>query len=319
VIASEFTTADSERWDELVARAPMATFLHTRRFLSYHEDRMEDASLLLADERGALRAVLPAAADPGDSGRVVSHPGATFGGLVHDGRLYAEGVREALEAALAHYAARGHTGVRYKPVPHIYHEAPSADDVWALSALGAVRSGCALSCAVDLDARREPSTRRARSLRKAREAGVVAADSDLATFWPVLEEALLRRHGERPVHTLAEIELLQARFPHAIRTVISSLDGDVLAGIVLFVSSRVFHVQYMASSEAGMRIAALEPVVEHCIELARGEGARYFDFGTSMLRRGGELQSGLHRFKAEFGGGGVLYETYDLSLGGPAG
>lgn len=318
MIARAFTPADADRWDDLVARAPMATFLHTRRFLSYHRDRLQDASLTIDDEHGALQAVLPAALDPaGDT--VVSHPGATFGGIVHDGGLYAEDVRRALRAAAAHYAESGHARLRYKAVPHIYHRMPSADDVWALGALGASRAACALSCAIDLAERRRPSARRARSLRKAERAGVaVSEERPLADVWPVLTEALERRHGERPVHDLEEIELLAGRFPGLIRPVTATLDGEVAACVVLFMSPRVAHVQYMAASQEGMGTSALDPVVERCVALATEAGARYFDFGTSMLNRGSELQSGLHRYKAEFGGGGVLYESYDLPLGEPS-
>jgi hypothetical protein len=208
-------------------------------------------------------------------------------------------------------------------VPHIYHQVPSADDVWALSSLGATRAGCSLSCAIDLAARRAPSERRVRSLRRARGAGVEVSDDPAraADFWPVLEAALERRHSATPVHSLDEIELLRARFPDSIRFVTGSLGGELLAGIVLFVTPRVAHVQYMAASEHGMEIGASDAVAEHCIALAGEEGARYFDFGTSMLERGDQLQSGLHRFKAEFGGGGVVHEFYDAPLrpggGGP--
>jgi hypothetical protein len=315
-----FTPDDAERWDELVERAPMATFLHTRRFLSYHGDRMRDASLVFTDERGALRAVLPAALDAADPTRVVSHPGATFGGLVHDGRLDAEGIRDALDSACAAYAGRGLSAFGYKPVPHIYHRSPSADDLWALADLGAARTGCALSVAIDLDGRLEPRERRVRSRRKALAAGLeVATDAALADFWPVLESTLERRYSTRPVHGLDEIELLQGRFPDAIRLVAGQLDGELVTGVVLFLTERVAHVQYMASSESGMRIGALDAVLEGCIDLAADRRARYFDFGTSMEDRGAKLQSGLHRFKWEFGGGGVVHEHYELPLRGNGG
>jgi hypothetical protein len=246
----------------------------------------------------------------------VSHPGATYGGLVHDGGLNGDRTLEALRAVCAHYAVQGATALRYKPVPYIYHRSPSSDDVWALSALGATRVGCSLSCTIDLEERRTPSSRRARSLGKARRAGIeVSEGSAPATFWPVLESTLERRYSGGPIHTLAEIELLRDRFPGAIRLVTGALEGDVVAGVVFFVTPRVFHVQYMAASDAGMEVGALDAVAERCIALAAEEGARYFDFGTSMENRGSELQSGLYRFKAEFGGGGVLYEHYEIPLG----
>jgi hypothetical protein len=310
-----FTPEDSARWDELVREAPMATFLHTRRFLSYHGERFRDASVLLSDDDGALRAVLPAALDPSDPGRVVSHPGLTYGGLVHDGRLNGERAHDALSAIAQHYASSGLRVLRYKPVPHIYHQVPSADDVWGLSELGGVRGACDLSCAIELAARRAPSARRARSLAKARREGVEVSDeADLDAFWPVLESTLDRRHSARPVHTLKEIELLRSRFPDEILLVVAFLEGRVVAGAVLFRAPTVTHVQYMAASEAGMHLGALDAVLERSIELAGAAGARYFDLGISPGEDRRGLNFGLYRFKSEFGGGGVVYEQYELKI-----
>ena len=73
----------------------MATFLHTRCFLAYHHDRFRDVSLLLANDREIV-GLFPAAVDPGDVRRVVSHPGITYGGLLHSGTLYGERMIDAI-------------------------------------------------------------------------------------------------------------------------------------------------------------------------------------------------------------------------------
>ena len=308
-----FNDEHAPAWDDLVEQAPMGTFLHTRRFLSYHGDRLRDASLVLTD--GArLRAVLPAALDPGDPSRVVSHPGATYGGLVHDGRLNGERALGALRDVCAHYAERGLTALRYKPVPHIYQRSPSGDDVWALYELGAARVSCLLGCAIDLTARREPSSRRARSLATAGRSGLELSEdaTHLAAYWSLLEERLVERFGAAPVHRLDEIEELRGRFPRAIRPVVALLDGEVVAGTVLFATATVVKTQYLAASEAGARVSALDAVIERCIESARDGGARWFDFGTSAGEGGRGLSDGLYRYKAEFGGGGFPNEAYEL-------
>jgi CelD/BcsL family acetyltransferase involved in cellulose biosynthesis len=311
-----FTAGHAEAWDALVERAPMATFLHSRLFLSYHGERFRDASVVLLGDDGELRAALPAALDPDDERRVVSHPGATYGGLVHDGSLTGERARDALAAIRAHYAAEGRSALRYKPVPHVYHRSPSADDVWALGALGATRCACDLSCAIALGARREPSSRRRRSRARAERSGVTLSGepSALAAFWPVLDATLERRHGARAVHTIEEIEELRSRFPRQIRPLVALLGDEVVAGTVLFVSHTTVHTQYLAASERGMETSALDAVVEGAIELARAAGAAFFDFGVSVGpdRRG--LVESLYRWKAEFGGGGVLYEHYESTL-----
>src|SRR5713101_8013590 len=134
--------------DEFVARAPMATLLHTRSYLSYHGERFRDVSVWLMDEKERLAGVFPAAIDPTDDKCVVSHPGVTYGGIVHVGRLRGERMIEALNALCRHYAQDGFETLRYKAVPYIYHRAPSNDDLYALFRLGARRYRCDLSSTI---------------------------------------------------------------------------------------------------------------------------------------------------------------------------
>jgi hypothetical protein len=307
---------DIARHEAFVERAPMATFLHTRNYLSYHGPRFRDLSVAIVDERQQLLGLLPAAADPQDERRVVSHPGLTYGGVLHDGRLRGERMIQALETLCRHYREQGFETFRYKAVPYIYHRVPASDDLYALFRLGARRYRCDLSSAIDLAERRPPSERRQRSLKKALKAGLeIAQGAELiGKLWPVLEENLARKHGAGAVHNAAEISHLHALFPAEIEFVAALLDGNVEAGVVLFVSPRVMHAQYIASSSAGYRVCALDAVFESCIERAQMRGIRYFDFGTSNEQEGQYLNEGLFQFKSEFGGGGVPHEYYELDL-----
>jgi hypothetical protein len=55
-------------------------------------------------------------------------------------------------------------------------------------------------------------------------------------------------------------------------------------------------------------------VFDHCLARAREHGRRHFDLGTSNRNSGLVLNDGLYDFKAQFGGGGVAYEFYELDL-----
>ena len=312
-----YSESQAARWDEIVERCPMATFLHTRRYLSYHGDRFTDVSRFLVDEKQNVLGVFPAAIDPADARRVVSHPGVTFGGLVHDGELGGERSIEALELLRGHYAELGFASLRYKAVPYIYHRAASSDDLYALFRLGAVRYRCDLSCAIDLKNGPRLSERRKRSLKRAKKEGVeIKEGSDyVEPLWAVLQENLTRKHGVNPVHTPAEIRHLQSLFPDNISFVVGRLNEEVLAGVTLFSTPRVMHAQYIASSALGNEVSALDAVFEYCIERARTHGVRYFDFGISNEDEGRRLNTGLYQFKSGFGAGGVVHEFYDLALG----
>ena len=311
--------SDAE-WDELVRRSPMATFLHTRAFLSYHGDRFMDASVVLRDERGTLVGVLPAATVPDEPWVVASHPGATFGGLVHAGALGGSAMLDALPAIVAHYREQGFERLRYVPVPHIYHQSPSADDVYGLFRAGAARTQSDLSCAVDLETGIRLSSGRRGGLAKARRERIEVAEGDhlLGELWPVIEENLARRHGARPVHTEAEIRRLTRLLPDEINVVVGRHLGEAVAGVLLFDTPRVSHTQYIASSEAGNRARALDAVLCYCLERAGDRGARFFDFGTCSLHAGKTLNDGLYAFKARFGGGGVACDQYEVALRGAA-
>jgi hypothetical protein len=313
---SRYSDEDTEAWDALVARAPMGTFLHTRRFLAYHGDRFDDVSAVIRNERDEVLGVFPAAVDPADERRVISHPGITFGGVLHDGELAGESMIEALESLKTFYAARGMTTLRYKAVPSIYQRRPASDDLYALFRLHGVRSRCDLSCAIDLDNRGERSSRRKRSLAKALKSGVEVTDGapHVGELWNVIEGNLERKLGEKPVHSAEEIERLHALFPENIAFAVARLGGRTIAGVALFSSGTVMRAQYIASSPDGYDVSALDAVFEHAIARAREDGRRYFDFGTSNRSDGRSLSTSVYQFKLEFGGGGVVHEFYDLEL-----
>lgn len=310
-----FTPADSERWDALCAASYGATFLHTRRFLAYHGARFDDRSLVV-EEDGRWLGVLPLAGDPHDAGCVVSHPGITYGGVVHDGRLRGEAMVRALQAVCDTLRSQGWRRLRYKPVPTMYQRAPAQDDLYALFRLGSERVRSDLSSCIDLSHLLPRSERRERSLKKALRAGlsIEAGAQHLPELWTVLADNLQAAHGVRPVHDLQEITLLQERFPQQIAVRVARAEKRVVAGLVLFMTPKCSHAQYIASNAEGQSMGALDLLFHAAVQEARAAGAAYFDFGISNEEQGRVLNEGLHRFKSEFGAGGVVHEHHDVEL-----
>ena len=118
------------------------------------------------------------------------------------------------------------------------------------------------------------------------------------------------------MHSLEEILLLHKRFQNDICFVSALVDGRVEAGLVLFQTPLVTHAQYIASSEVGYSINALDLLFEYCIEKAETQERRYFDFGISTEDDGRTLNKGLYNYKSEFGAGGCVHEFYEIKLGG---
>ena len=132
----------------------------------------------------------------------------------------------------------------------------------------------------------------------------------------MLEDNLIRKHNLRPVHTVDEIRKLHSLFPINIEFVVARLNSEIVGGVVLFKTPKVFHAQYTAASEKGHNVAALDAVFARCIERAKEEGVRYFDFGVSTEMDGQNLNAGLYQYKSEFGAAGVVHEFYDINLCG---
>ena len=316
MVIQPFDEHMADEWDRFVVQSPAGTILHTRRFMSYHGDRFEDRSLMVRDEKEKIIAVFPAAFLPSDKTVVVSHPGVTYGGMIGGDRCRGESMVQIMQAVCEYYKKSGLMKLQYKAVPFIYHTMPTQDDLYALFRLNAVRYRCDLSATIDLAHRGRVGSRRKRGYKKAVKSGaLIDVGSQYASgLWDVLYANLKSKYDAKPVHTLDEILLLHERFPKEIQFVAALHEGKVEAGVVLFQSAMVSHAQYIASSDVGYAVNALDMVFEHCITEAKEQGKRYFDFGISNEEAGRVLNQGLYGFKSEFGSGGVVHEFYEVDL-----
>jgi Acetyltransferase (GNAT) domain len=311
-----YRPADAGMWEDLIGRSCNGTFMHTRGFVSYHGTRFRDRSLLLEDRRGKVVGVFPAAESPADHQMVISHPGLSYGGVVHDGSVRGASMIGAFEGICQHYRGLGYRTLRYKAVPAIYHSVPAEDDLYALFRLGARRFRSDLSATIDLSRRGKVTQRRARSRRKALAEGVFTEENwdEVAAFWRVLELNLARRHGVLPVHSLDEMRMLHDRFPDEVVLIVAWVSGELVGGTVLFAAGPVLHMQYAATTERGRCAFATDLVIEQAIELAAKRGCRFFDFGVSTVNEGQAINQDLYGFKVSFGAGGVIYDHYELDL-----
>jgi hypothetical protein len=317
MVIQPYDDSMADEWDAFVEGSAAGTLLHTRRFISYHGERFADRSLVVRDPGQRIFALFPAALMPSDNTAVMSHPGITYGGVLGNELCRGETMVRLLQAICDHYATMGIGRLLYKAVPNFYHRMPVQDDLYALFRMGATRYRCDLSATIDLQHRGRVGSRRKRGYKTALKAGVrVASGAEhAAPLWEVLSANLVK-HDAKPVHTLDEILLLHERFPNVIRFVVALLNERVEAGLVLFQAPMVSHAQYIASSDAGYGVNALDMLFEHSIADAEAQGKRYFDFGISNEEGGRILNEGLYTFKSEFGAGGCVHEFYEIEFGG---
>jgi hypothetical protein len=300
-------------WDAFLATAKNATFLFRRDYMDYHSDRFKDHSLMVFCENRPA-ALLPANLAAGD--RVISHEGLTYGGLVvpRDARLGE--VLASFHALLRYLHEQGIPKLLYKRCPHFYNTLPDDEVAYALFILEArlCRRDCAL--VVNLADRLALSTRRKREIKKAARAEVkVARDSSFAPFWErVLVPRLASRFGVKPVHTLDEITLLGSRFPENIKQYSAYRGEEIVAGATVYETERVAHSQYIAVSDRGQEVGALDALFAWLMDECYKDKS-FFSFGICNENQGRSLNHGLLDWKEGFGGRSFAHDFYELDTG----
>ena len=283
------------QWNEMARQCRNSTFQHQRGYMDYHSDSFTDCSLI-ALHNGKPRALLPANVD-GDK-----HFDVTV-------------MIEVMDATVAWMKDNGLKRLVYKAVPHIYHRYPCEEDLYALFRHHASLIETNISTTIDLSCPLPLDRGNKSGANAARKAGITVGPSeDWQQYWHLLSSLLDERYDTRPVHTLDEILLLQSRFPDDIRLYTATLDGELLAGVVMYLSAPVAHCQYIGASPRGKDSKALTLLFDYLIQESTRLGFRYFDFGISNEDHGRYLNEGLVRQKSRLGGRGIVYNTFEITL-----
>jgi hypothetical protein len=310
VRVERYTPGRKRLWNDFIQTARNATFLFDRDYMDYHSDRFQDHSLMIY--RGnKLLALLPANLSP--SGTLVSHEGLTYGGLVLRRTAALTDVLGCFRDVLWYLHEHGIPALLYKRLPAFYNSLPDEDVLYALFLLGARLSR--RDCALVLNQADRVPFRRGRKARihRAGRLGVrVAEDNDFACFWKqLLIPRLWSRYRAKPTHTVEEITLLADRFPQNVRQFSAYCGDELVAGATIYETPTVAHAQYIAASEKGRKLAALDYLFSWLIE-KRYASKDYFDFGACNEDQGRALNYGLLDWKEGFGARCYTHDFYEV-------
>ena len=306
-----YTPQDKSIWDQYVSKARNATFLFYRDYMDYHSNRFHDYSLMFF-KNGRLHSLLPAHSS---DDTFFSHLGLTYGGLIMDINVTIAESCQLFECLNNYLRLKGFRHVQYKAIPWIYHQVPSEEDLYALfwkcgANLLTRNVGTTIFIQQQLKWRRN----HLRQLKKARLNGItVQRGSDIAEFWPVLEQHLWQRYQSKPVHSLAEMQLLQSRFPNNIIQYNAYREGHIVGGITIYLSHNVVHAQYSSGNAEGMALGAMEIIYDKIMHEDYPNYA-YLDLGSSTEQECSVINEGLISFKEGYGGRAVVYDTYEWTL-----
>jgi hypothetical protein len=169
------------------------------------------------------------------------------------------------------------------------------------------------TCIIQRTAIRWERVRR-RALKRAQEAGLtVERSTDYAGFWQVLNDNLRTKYDSKPVHTLDEISLLASRFPDNIVLYLAKQGGEILAGMVIYVSAQVVRAQYSSATPLGKQLGAIDILYDRIICHDYIDWP-YFEFGTSAEPDSNAILEPLVFQKEGFGGRGIVFDRYEWDL-----
>jgi len=306
----EYSDSHKKAWDTLVDSSFNGTFMHTRDFLDYHGDKFLDHSTLFYKD-DKICAVFPAARIDNN---LISHPGATVGGLVFNDTVRGADIYEILLLHKNHYK---NLNFIYKSTPVEFQRHAISDDIWGLFRIGAVKTGCEISTilnplmtnycywpdkAAEINSYTNNIVFQAMPLHNL---------EFIQHFWSSVVIPNLQKYEVEPTHSPEDIHYLYSRFPVFIKGLYATYkDTDkILGGVIIFRFNKCYHVQYSVTTSKGRALNVLT-FLHHYMITNLPSDVHYYNFGKSTEDRGHFLNESLYYYKNGFGGGSMNYDTY---------
>lgn len=298
-----------KEWDDFIDLTKTPLFLLKRDFLEYHSDRFTDSSFMFYED-GKLIALLPATSY---NNEIISHGGVTYGGIILSEKIRSNTVQQIFLAMLNKMKELEITKLTYKAIPFFFHTQANQEDLYFLhNHAGAKLIRRDLSSVIYLNNRLKLSKGRKWLIARAKKMNLQVTPSSDFTSYHQLLTLVLSKHGTTPVHSIDELQRLANLFPNNIQLYVVCFENELVAGALVFKFNKVIHTQYLATSDKGKELGALDFLIENCIEQAAKDGFDYFSFGASTELQGKKLNEGLIAQKENFGARGVVLDFYEV-------
>ena len=310
-------------WDDFVLNKSInGTFLQSRSFLNYHpEDRFEDCSLLIFNQKDNLAAVIPACKDPKDPACFFSHKGSTYGGIIIDKKHYSgNSLLEIIEVFEQYLKEHRFTSVYLKITPDILSiESPALLEY--LLYYKKYQQYSELNTYIDLEnydedilsnfnqAKRRNINNCIKENLKCRK---IYSDNEIIIMHTIIKDNL-RKYGVEPVHTAEELRKLKNIYiPNNIDFFVSHIENNFNAAIVVFYfpKTKTIHTQYLCSKEEFAKLSPMSFMYYSMIVEAKKRNYKRISWGVSTEDFGHYLNQGLLKNKESYGSTYSINKTF---------
>ncbi len=305
----KYEPTDYILWNAFLSKAKNATFLFYRDFMEYHADRFQDYSLLVFEGK-KLVGLLPA--NRMDT-TVHSHQGLTYGGLILSKNAKLYDTIEVFKSILKFLFENNITHLKLKELPSIYC-ATFSDEVNYLMHICQSRFIMKHNLLV-LPLKKEYviSKSRRQCINRGKENNlIIKEETNFDVFWKqLLIPNLKEKFNAVPVHTAAEIAILQSRFPDNIRHFNVYYKEELVCGTTVFITDNVVKPQYISGNERNNELGSLDFLYDYLIhEVSKDK--EYFDFGPTHENEGKNIVASIDFWKESFGATSVVQNFYEV-------
>ena len=292
----KYLLENAAEWNAFVKQSINGSFLLDRDFMDYHQERFEDHSLMMYHD-GQLMCCIPAHVKDGG---FYSHRGLSYAGLIISAAAV-NNIDKIVEALLGYVKSLAFAKAELQ-LPPVSYQSINREIAAVLEQKGFTANRKLHNQSVALDQEIQVSPKKSIGYRNGKFEGLrVEVGNDFRSFWEeVLIPQLAARYHSKPVHSLAEIELLASRFPENILQYNVYKEDALLAGITFFIKGNIVKSQYTASSPDGLKTDAVAYIYMEAMKEFKEKGCSLMDYGP-VNEIDGSVNTGLQRFKKQLG------------------
>lgn len=277
--------------------------------MDYHNDRFQDFSLVVFKNDKPF-ALLPA--NKVDN-TLYSHQGLTYGGLIYSKDFKTKNAIQCFEAILKFLSNNNIDKLILKELPSIFlHNIINNPIAYLLFKIKAELIRTDMHSVVDMKHKSYSNSRKEGFKRGAKFNLKVEESETLDLFFnEILIPNLASKHGVKPVHSLEEINLLKTRFKNNIRQFNVFNENKIVGGTTIFETQNVAHCQYISGNSVKNELGSLDFLHHYLIETVFDDKP-YFNFGTSNVNEGQQINEGLQFWKEGFGARSITQGFYNI-------
>ncbi len=301
-----YKLSDEKNWENLLYRCKNPAFVLSRKFISYHEDKFEDFSIVIYTDNILIAAI------PACKIKKVwhAHPGLPFADIMICDMFHWVKIRDILNLLKHFLLNEGFEHAIFKIMPDIYKGMLSDDMLYFLRDLGANLHEQKLTTAIPLFNYQNVKKNVINKSKQNKRSFIFdSQEIDIADVYDLMKSYIFQKYQAIPIHSLVQLQKIMELFPQNVRCIAAYHDHKLKGGMFLFVYEKVVKVQYIFSSEQYLADILLLKAVE--IYLSSHE---YLDLGTSNSLPNNQINYGNLDFKAKNGGKACIVESYILPL-----